>query len=160
MPGPCICQGFIHQEAGWLTGEVGTTFSSPGLSGDWGLWCCYSTEVVVPHRTASPALFILQPLDVLRDFSVSVSVGFSKQLVISEARCRMIANKIALGHKWPSNLQCLMLFSPQFPSLSSVTWGMNGSHSLISQSNQTIHEGRDIVAEKNLLNLINKIHSK
>lgn len=37
---------------------------------------------------------------------------------------------------------------------------MNRPRSLISQSNQTIYEGTDIVAEKNLLNLMDKIHSK
>ena len=70
--------------------EVGTTFLSPGLSDIWGLRCQYPTEVVVLYVTAGPALFILQPLDILRDFSLTVSVGFNEQLVISEACCRII----------------------------------------------------------------------
>lgn len=68
-------------------------------------------------------------------------------------------NKIALGHKLPSHFQSLV-FSLQFPLLSSATWGMNRPCALISLFNQTVHESMDMVAEKNLLNLRDKIHSK
>jgi len=65
-------------------------------------------------------------------------------------------SKIAPGHKQPSHLQSLILFSLRFPSLSS---GKDQPCSLIFQNSQTIHEDTDIAAEI-MSTLMNKMHAK
>lgn len=84
MPGVCICQGFISQEAGWRMCEVGTTLLSPRLPDVWGLEYSCPTEAVLYVPAGPDLFFILQPLDIFRDFSLTVSVGCTEQLVISE----------------------------------------------------------------------------